>query len=126
MYIQSTLINKKLPARNLYHSEQWSLKFQQGHCPFWSADRGEEELGWRVHHCPGGWSAPVPPIRHLYQKIQENSNTEHGMICPLNITPVLPFTSFSLGLRLSSISSLTSYVTSRCGLFSQRMFNAST
>lgn len=84
MYVQGTPINEKLPARDLDHSElKQSLKSQQGYSPFWSADPGEEDLGWRIHHCPGGWIAPIPPIRHLYYKTQENHNMEHGNILPL-------------------------------------------
>lgn len=71
IYIQGTAISEKLPARDLCHlEEKGSSKYQQGHSPSWHVDPGEEELSWSVHHCPGGWSVPVPPTRHLDHKTQ--------------------------------------------------------
>lgn len=78
IYIQGTPINEKLPERDLSHPE-WKghLRSQHGYSPFWNADPGEEKLCWSIHHSPGGWSIPVPPTRHLYQKIQGNHDIEY-------------------------------------------------
>lgn len=76
-YINNTPIAEKLPAKGLCHPEQRvSLKSQHGCCPFWNADPQEEELGWNSHYRPGGWSVPVPPIKHLYHKTQENRDRQ--------------------------------------------------
>lgn len=64
-----------LPSRDLCDSEMTrSLEFWEDCSPVWIADPGDKKLGLNMHHCPGGWSVPIPPIRHLYHRTQKELN----------------------------------------------------
>lgn len=74
--IQGTPINEKLPARGLCHPEQKGCLKSQ-HSLFLNSDPREEEQGWNIHHCPGGWSVPIPPIKRLYHNTKGNHSIEY-------------------------------------------------
>lgn len=66
-----------LPSRDLCDSEMTrSLEFGEVCSPVWIADPGDKKLGLNIHHCPGGWSVPIPPIRHLHHRKQRGNNVE--------------------------------------------------
>lgn len=74
-------INEKLPARGLCHpEEEGCLKSQHSYSHFWNTGPQGEEWGWSIHHCPGGWSVPVPPIKHLCHNVQANHSIIESLL----------------------------------------------